>query len=289
MTLQKQTLFVLPLLLATSLNPWPSSKPIPDPLPSASTVSATDSTLPYFPKLVVAIGESSRKVNKPSTPAMPRIKMNSSAKTFVTSFLKKNREDLEETAVRGKALFPVMEAIFAKHNLPKELKYLAVVESDLKLKARSHAGAVGYWQLMKGTAKELGLAVSGKTDERKQLRKSTGAAAKYLSALYKNYQDWLLVIAAYNAGPGVVNKAIKKAGSRNFWRLQTYLPAETRGHVKRYIAIHYFFENAVGETTLTKGERLAYEKELEKFTKLVAEQTAVADSTQPSLALPEIR
>jgi membrane-bound lytic murein transglycosylase D len=173
-----------------------------------------------------------------------------------------------------------MEPVLEKNGLPGELKYLAVVESDLKLKAHSPAGAVGYWQLMKRTATELGLTVTNKTDERKHLRKSTTAAANYLRNLYTIYDDWLLVIAAYNAGPGTVSKAIKKAGSRNFWRLQAYLPAETRGHVKRYIAVYYFFEGEGGVTTLTKEERQRYEKEVAVFMEQIGEQARNVDSTQ---------
>ncbi|RYF80688.1 MAG: lytic transglycosylase domain-containing protein [Chitinophagaceae bacterium] len=215
--------------------------------------------------------------------------MNSNAVKFVQQFLKKNREDLAETVLRSQKLFPAMEAIFEKQDLPKQLKYLAVVESDLKVKARSNAGAIGYWQLMKETAIELGLKVNGETDDRKHLWRSTNAAAKYLKALYKEYDDWLLVIAAYNSGPGTINKAIKASGSRNFWRLQSYLPAETRGHVKRFIAIHYFFADAGSETTLTKAERLIYEKEMDRYNKLLLEENRSIDSTtsQPQIIKEE--
>ncbi|HUQ97016.1 MAG TPA: lytic transglycosylase domain-containing protein, partial [Chitinophagaceae bacterium] len=129
----------------------------------------------------------------------------------------------------------------------------------------------GPWQLMPTTARELGLRVSKKTDERKQYYKSTTAAAKYLRDLYSEYGDWLLVIAAYNAGPGNVNKAIRKAGSRNFWKLQAFLPAETRGHVKRFIGTHYFFEDAGSETTLTKAEAKAHCEALARFANSQAE------------------
>src|SRR5206468_5976800 len=105
----------------------------------------------------------------------------------------------------------------------------------------------------------------GKYDERRNIYKSTNAAAKYLSDLYTQYGDWLLVIAAYNSGSGHVDKAIKYTGSRNFWRLQNYLPAETRGHVKRFIATHYFFESHGSITTVTKTEAAIYKKVVAAF------------------------
>jgi membrane-bound lytic murein transglycosylase D len=134
------------------------------------------------------------------------------------------------------------------------LKYLAVIESRLKSKAVSGAGAAGPWQLMPITARDLGLKVTRTRDERLDYSKSTHAAAKYLKYLYGQFQDWLLVIAAYNGGPGYVYNAIKKSRSRNFWDLQYLLPEETRNHVKKFISTHYMFEGQGGITTLTKSE-----------------------------------
>jgi len=134
------------------------------------------------------------------------------------------------------------------------LKYLAVIESRLHTSAVSWAGAVGPWQLMPATARILGLRVNHKVDERTNYIKSTHAAAKYLNSLYDQFGDWLLVIAAYNGGAGNVLKAIRKSGSRNFWDLQYYLPAESRNHVKKFIGTHYIFEGQGGLTTLTKKE-----------------------------------
>lgn len=204
--------------------------------------------------------------------------MNAGVVQFVERFTKKNQKDLQEIKRRSSNAFAVIEPILTRHDIPVQLKYLAVVESELKTDARSKAGAVGMWQLMSQTARELGLKVNGKTDERKNFRKSTAAAAKYLKTLYKYYGDWLLTIAAYNSGPGVVNTAIKKSGSRNFWKLQHHLSAETRGHVKRYIAIHYFFEDSGSVTTLTKAENVAYLKELEKYNDAVEQSAKLSDS-----------
>ncbi|TMI96190.1 MAG: lytic transglycosylase domain-containing protein [Bacteroidetes bacterium] len=188
----------------------------------------------------------------------PKIHLNASVVKFVKDYNKKNEECLQKIKERSGSPFLMMDSIFTKYHLPVELKYLAVVESELTAKARSHAGATGPWQLMASTARDLSLKVRGRYDERTNYYKSTIAAAKYLRDLYNQFGDWLLVIAAYNSGPGKVLYAIKVTGSHNFWVLQRFLPAETRGHVKRFIATHYYFEGTGGITTLTKKEALAY-------------------------------
>ena len=197
--------------------------------------------------------------------AAPRARLNSRAKTYVAQYIENNSEALEKVKDKGQRCFRIIESIFQKNDLPVELKYLAVIESGLKTTAVSRVGAVGAWRFMGPTARALGLKVTHKYDERKNFYKSTGAAARYLKDLYAAYGDWLLVIAAYNAGPGYVNAAIKKSGSRNFWRLQGFLPKETQHHVKRFIGAHYFFEGIGSEVTLTKAEAEQYRKELEHF------------------------
>jgi membrane-bound lytic murein transglycosylase D len=196
---------------------------------------------------------------------VPKIRLNSHVAKFVRDYNEGNEEDLEVIRERGDRYFPMMDSIFSMYHLPTELKYLAVVESELKATAVSRVGAVGPWQLMAYTARDLSLKVKGKYDERKNYYKSTVAAAKYLRDLYNQFGDWLLVIASYNSGPGKVLTAIKNSGSRNFWALQNYLPAETRGHVKRFIAIHYYFEGYGSITTLTKAEVVAYKKSVSSF------------------------
>ena len=135
-----------------------------------------------------------------------------------------------------------MDSVFNQYGLPGELKYLAVIESELITTARSRVGARGTWQLMAQTARELGLKVNGRSDERTNIYKSTKAAALYLRDLHHQFKDWLLVLAAYNGGPAPVYRAIRKAHSRNFWTLERYLPAESRQHVKKFIATTYYFE-----------------------------------------------
>jgi membrane-bound lytic murein transglycosylase D len=176
------------------------------------------------------------------------------AYTFVKDYIEDHSTHLME--MKGWALpyFNMMDGILAKYGLPHELKYLAVIESNLKSKAVSWAGAVGPWQFMPATAVRMGLKVNGRVDERTNYVKSTHAAARYLKELYGTFGDWLLVIAAYNGGAGNVQKAIRKAGSTDFWKLQYYLPAESRTHVKKFIGTHYVFEGQGGLTTLTKAE-----------------------------------
>lgn len=182
------------------------------------------------------------------------VKLNSRAISFVQDYMEKNSRKLENMKNWGRPYFNMMDGILSKHGLPKELKYLAVIESELRPAAISWAGAVGPWQLMPATARSLGLKVSKRIDERVDYTKSTHAAARYLKDLYEEFGDWLLVIAAYNGGPGNVYSAIRRSGSRNFWNLQYYLPAESRTHVKKFIGTHYIFEGQGGLTTLTKQE-----------------------------------
>jgi membrane-bound lytic murein transglycosylase D len=181
-------------------------------------------------------------------------RLNPKAVSFVQDYIETESENLNQLKVSGKRYFTIIEAALEKRSLPTELKYLAVIESELKVKATSVKGAAGPWQLMPETARDLGLKVNGRVDERRDYYKSTYAAARYLAYLYDLYEDWLLVIAAYNGGPGKVNTAIKKSGSRNFWDLQYHLPTESRNHVKKFIATHYIMEGEGGLTTLTKSE-----------------------------------
>lgn len=191
---------------------------------------------------------------------VPAIGLNRNVSGFVKTYLKKEDEYLQKMKDKSDPLFRTIETVFLKYNLPVQLKYLAIVESGLQTKSQSGAGARGLWQLMPVTAKELGLKINSKTDERLHAYHSTVAAAKYLQSLYAVFGDWLLVLAAYNSGPGAVYAAIKKSGSKNYWTLQRFLPAESRGHVKRFIGIHYFFEGCGSVTTQTKAEAKAWQE-----------------------------
>ncbi|HEX6333997.1 MAG TPA: lytic transglycosylase domain-containing protein [Flavisolibacter sp.] len=200
----------------------------------------------------------------------PTIIWNKYASRAVKDVLKREGEALDKVSKRSDRYFQTIEKVFAQYNLPAQLKYLAVVESQLRTTAPSRVGAKGVWQFMPTTARELGLKVQGKTDERTHFYKSTVAAAKYIRSLHGMFNDWLLVLAAYNSGPGPVLSAIKKSGSRNFWVLQRFLPAESRAHVKRFIATHYYFEQEGSVTILTRNEALAYEKATREYLASIA-------------------
>ncbi|HZZ76679.1 MAG TPA: lytic transglycosylase domain-containing protein [Puia sp.] len=199
--------------------------------------------------------------------AMPEIRLNKKGALFVKKYIRNSRECLVKVKKRSPVPFSIIDSVLKRFHLPIELKYLAVIESELKPTALSHVGARGPWQLMPGTAQVLGLKTSHQNDERTSYYKSTIAAAKYLRDLYAEFNDWLLVLAAYNGGPKPVYGAIQKSGSKNFWVLQNYLPAESREHVKKFIATHYYFEGRGSETTLTKAENLEFRKMVKEFLK----------------------
>lgn len=155
-----------------------------------------------------------------------------------------------KTTPRYQNIFSLYDRILSSYGIPKELKYLSVIESDLKATAVSVAGATGPWQIMYDEAKSYNL-IRGGRDLRTDYEASTHAAAKLIRTLYKRYNDWLLVLSAYNAGMGRVDKAIRQSGSKDFWKVQRYLPNETRHHVRRFIATHYYFEGTGGVTTLS--------------------------------------
>ena len=200
-----------------------------------------------------------------NTPLMPEVPLHPSMENFVDDYAESNDEVFEKIKLNKSNYLKTIDKIFIQHNIPVELKYMAIVESKLKTDARSGVGAVGVWQFMPATAKRFGLKITSKYDERQHLWKSSVAAAKYLENLYAYFGDWLLVIAAYNSGPLYVINAIKKSGSQNFWKLQYFLPKETRNHVKRFIATHYYFEGRASLVTLGKAESEKYLKELEEF------------------------
>ena len=178
-----------------------------------------------------------------------KAQINPNAELFVQDYMKSHSAYLQKMKSWGQPYFNLIETVLQQYGLPKELKYIAVIESNLSTAATSHVGAGGPWQFMPYTARDVGLVVNSFQDERRDYYKSTHAAARYLLILYRQLHDWLLVMAAYNGGPGRVNAAIKKSGSKNFWNLQYYLPEESRTYVKRFIATHYIMEGTGGVTT----------------------------------------
>jgi len=165
---------------------------------------------------------------------------NATVKNFIELYTQRKRSLTEFILGMSAYYFPIIEEQLDKYNLPMELKYLPIIESALNPNARSSANAVGLWQFMYGTGKMYKLDISTFLDERRDPVKSTEAAVKYLSDLYNIYKDWHLVIAAYNCGPGNVNKAIRRSGgTHDYWSIYYKLPRETRGYVPAFIAAAY--------------------------------------------------
>lgn len=209
--------------------------------------------------------DSTKEIHSDAALLTPEIPLHPSMGNFIADYNEECEELFEKIKTNKSGYLKTIDKVFTQQNIPIELKYLAIVESQLKTDARSGVGAVGMWQFMPVTAKELGLKITSKYDERKHVWKSSVAAAKYLQDLYDIFGDWLLVIASYNSGPAPVLNAIRKTGSRNFWKIQYSLPKETRLHVKRFIATHYYFEGDGSLVTLGKAESDKYLKALEEF------------------------
>ncbi len=173
------------------------------------------------------------------------IAYNPSLENVINSFLTRKRDFLERMLTLSQFYFPMFEEALDKHNIPLEIKYLAVIESALNPRAKSRVGATGLWQFMYGTGKMYKLDVSSYVDERSDPIASTEAAGKYLSKLYAIFGDWDLALAAYNSGPGNVNKAIRRSGGyKNYWNIRNNLPRETAGYVPAFLAVMYLFEYA---------------------------------------------
>ncbi|MBK0401586.1 LysM peptidoglycan-binding domain-containing protein [Adhaeribacter sp. BT258] len=162
-------------------------------------------------------------------------------RSYVDYFTIRNRKYTRRMLERENLYFPLFEKYLKKHNMPEELKYLAVVESALNPKAKSHVGALGLWQFMPATGGDFKLVQNAYYDERMDPEKSTEAACKFLRQLHNMFGDWELALAAYNCGPGNVRKAIAKAGGgkQTFWAIFPYLPKETRGYVPSFTAVMY--------------------------------------------------
>ncbi|WP_439504490.1 transglycosylase SLT domain-containing protein [Sediminibacterium sp.] len=185
--------------------------------------------------------------------------LNPRAVSFVQEYMRKHTKSLEKMKLWGKPYFDLYDGVLTQYGIPKEMKYLSVIESNLGAGVVSWAGAAGPWQIMDFEAKRFGLSVRN-PDERMDYNKSTHVAAKIMRELFAQFNDWLLVVAGYNGGAGRVRQAIKKTGSRDFWQLQYHLPEETRNHVKKFIATHYVMEGGGGWTTMTAAET-KYQKE----------------------------
>lgn len=240
-------LTTLQFAITTHAKPWQETIAIP------ADSSAVRDTIPRQVNDLKK-GFKNLFISQPLGNGVSAQRLNPMAITFVQDYMSKNASGLKKMKDWGRPYFDMMDAILVQHGIPREMKYLAVIESGLKHNAISWAGAVGPWALMPGTARMYGMTVSRHYDERTDYIKSTHVAARLLKDLFAQYGDWLLVIAAYNGGPGNVDKAIRRSGSRDFWALQHHLPNESKNHVKKFISTHYIMEGEGGITTLTKTE-----------------------------------
>jgi len=199
----------------------------------SSQVALTNDLIPKFPDSVYAH-------RLELIPSAIDLTYNPRVQSFIDLYAQKRRSQVELMLGLATHYLPIFEEILDAHDLPLELKYMPVIESALNPKARSRVGASGLWQFMYGTAKGYKLSISSFVDERMDPVQSTKAAAMYLKDLFDIYNDWHLVIAAYNCGPGNVNKAIRRSGGkRNYWDIYYHLPRETRGYVPAFIAATY--------------------------------------------------
>jgi peptidoglycan lytic transglycosylase D len=173
------------------------------------------------------------------------IEYNPSLESVIKNYLKNRKKSFERLMALSEYYFPMFEKELDNYDIPLEVKYLAIVESALKPRAKSRVGATGLWQFMFATGRQFGLDVSSYVDERSDPIKSTEAASKYLATLYKIFGDWDLALAAYNSGPGNVTKAIRRSGGyKNYWNIRPHLPRETAGYLPAFLATMYIFEYA---------------------------------------------
>lgn len=190
--------------------------------------------------LITELPDSIYKIRLQALPLIIEVPYNEVVRKYILRYIKHSPRQLAALQRKSEYYFPIFENIIARHQLPYELCYLSIVESALNPQARSHMGAAGLWQFMPATGKRYGLEVNSLVDERMDPIRSTEAACKYLSDLYDIFNDWNLAIAAYNCGPGNVNKAIHRAGGkRDFWSIYPFLPRETRGYLPIFIAVVY--------------------------------------------------
>ena len=173
------------------------------------------------------------------------VEYNPQLENLIKRWLKTRHHSMERLMGLSKYYFPMFEREMDNYNIPLEMKYLSIIESALKPRAKSRVGATGLWQFMFATGKQYGLDVSSYVDERSDPIKSTKSAATYLAKLYQIFGDWDLALAAYNSGPGNVSKAIRRSGGyKNYWNIRPNLPRETAGYVPAFLATMYIFEYA---------------------------------------------
>ncbi|WP_299883639.1 LysM peptidoglycan-binding domain-containing protein [uncultured Lacinutrix sp.] len=197
----------------------------------------------YYPELTTDTLKARLERLNARTPF--NVEYNPQLESIIKRWLKNRHQSMERLMGLSKYYFPMFERELDNYNIPLEMKYLAIVESALKPRAKSRVGATGLWQFMFATGKQYGLNVSSYVDERSDPIKSTKSASRYLAKLYEIFGDWDLALAAYNSGPGNVSKAIRRSGGyKNYWNIRSNLPRETAGYVPAFLATMYIFEYA---------------------------------------------
>ena len=185
------------------------------------------------------------KLSKMDAATPFKLVYNPAVRKYIDAYAVRNRKKVAQLLGLAELYFPLFEETLDKYNLPLELKYLAIVESALNPRAQSKSGAVGLWQFMYRTGKIYDLNTTSYMDERSDPYKATEAACQYFQYLYAMFGNWELVLAAYNGGPGTLNKAIRRSGGkRDYWELRPYLPVETQGYVPAFIAVNYVMKHA---------------------------------------------
>jgi membrane-bound lytic murein transglycosylase D len=245
----------------------------------ALPVDPKDGTKNFVSLLPAVRPATANAVKKANTSSITKAVLNPEVRDFVDNYIHYEKDDLTKMKVSAQPIFKLMDAILIRYNLPTQLKYIAVIESNLEQNVRMSSGATGPWQLMHEEGVSYGLIKNGH-DYRTDYAKSTEAAAKIFVSLYNRYHDWLLAIAAYNCGIGRMHKAITAAGSTDFWKVQNYLPKETRNYVKKYISTNYFFEGSGGITTMGASETKKYNQQsAQNITKNRENDNAVSAAT----------
>lgn len=190
--------------------------------------------------LITELPDSIYKQRLQALPLIIEVPYNEVVRRYILRYIKHSSRQLAALQRKAEYYFPIFENILSTYELPYELCYLSIVESALNPHARSYVGATGLWQFMPSTGKRYGLEINSLVDERMDPIRSTNAACQFLTDLYNIFGDWNLAIAAYNCGPGNVNKAIHRAGGkRDFWSIYPFLPKETRGYLPIFIAVIY--------------------------------------------------
>ncbi|HHG85653.1 MAG TPA: LysM peptidoglycan-binding domain-containing protein [Bacteroidetes bacterium] len=205
---------------------------------------------------------------------------NSYVQAYINLYAVRRREQVERMLGLKEVYFPIFEEELDRQGVPIELKYLPVVESALNPHAVSRVGATGLWQFMHATGRMYKLQVTSYVDHRRDPYRSTEAAVRYLKNMYKTYGDWLLVIAAYNCGPGNVNKAIARSGGkRTFWEIRDKLPRETRGYVPAFIAATYVFNYAAEYNLYPKHVDFSFQQDTVQILRSKVSLKHLADMT----------